>query len=74
MKSNDQFLGNLMNEVNVNFSSTNKKCSPKRLNKNVRILNMMQDYLSNNDEKVKKVKSMKRKLEDLYILKEQSME
>ena len=48
-----------MNELNP------KTNSPTRLNKNVRILNMMEDYLSNSTDKRKKVKQMKRRLEDL---------
>ena len=73
-ENKDHMLGNLMNEVNANFSSINKKSSPKCLNQNVRILNMMQDYLSQSNDKRKKVKQMKRKLEDLCIIKEKCTE
>ena len=68
MKENDLLMCNMMNDINP------KTNSPTRLNKNVRILNMMEDYLSNCNDKRKKVKQMKRRLEDLCHIQKQAIE
>ena len=70
LNQNDQLFGSLMKETNANFTTKDNYYSSEKANKNVHILNMMEEYLSDNDEKASKVKSMKRILKNLIDLKE----